>query len=45
MCSQYSKEIGLNPRGTALNIDAVLLVEVPLPWPKPVFDHPLSKWS
>ncbi len=40
MCSQYSKEIGLDPRGTALNIDAVLLVEVPLPWPKPVFDHP-----
>ena len=40
MCSQYSKDIGLDPRGTALNIDALLLVEVPLPWPKPVFDHP-----
>ena len=39
-CSEYTQKINLDPRGTALNIDAVLLVEVPLPWPKPVFDHP-----
>jgi hypothetical protein len=40
MCSEYGEIIGLDPRGTALNIDAVLLIELPLPWPKPVFNHP-----
>ena len=38
-CSEHSQTIGLDPRGTALNIDAVVLIELPLPWPKPVFAH------
>jgi|TARA_B100001964_G_scaffold192517_1_gene215247 hypothetical protein len=39
-CSEHSQAIGLDPCGTALNIDAVFLIELPLPWPKPVFMHP-----
>ena len=38
-CSEHSQAIDLDPRGTALNIDAVVLIELPLPWPKPVFTH------
>ena len=38
-CSEHTQTIGLDPRGTALNIDAVVLIELPLPWPKPVFAH------
>ena len=38
-CSEHTQTIGLDPRGTALNIDAVVLIELPLPWPKPVFTH------
>ena len=39
-CSEHSQSINLDPRGTALNVDAVLLIDLPLPWPKPVFIHP-----
>ena len=39
-CSEHSQTIDLDPCGTALNIDAVVLIELPLPWPKPVFMHP-----
>ena len=42
-CSEHSQSIALDPCGTALNIDAVVLIELPLPWPKPVFAHPLLK--
>ena len=42
-CSEHTQTIALDPRGTALNIDAVVLIELPLPWPKPVFAHPLLK--
>ncbi len=38
-CSDHSQTIDLDPRGTALNIDAVVLIELQLPWPKPVFMH------
>ena len=38
-CSEHTQTIGLDPRGTALNIDALVLIELPLPWPKPVFTH------
>ena len=38
-CSEHSQSIALDPCGTALNIDAVVLIELPLPWPKPVFMH------
>ena len=40
-CSAHSLQIGTDPCGTSLSADALILVEVPLPWPKPVFDHPL----
>jgi hypothetical protein len=40
-CSAHSRQIGTDPCGTAISADALILVEVPLPWPKPVFDHPL----
>ena len=39
-CSEHTQTICLDPRGTALNIEAVILIELPLPWPKPVFAHP-----
>ena len=42
-CSDHSQTIDLDPRGTALNIDAVVLIELQLPWPKPVFMHPNLK--
>ena len=38
-CSEHSQSIALDPCGTALNIDAVVLIELPLPLPKPVFMH------
>lgn len=39
-CSLYSRDIALDPIGTAFHCDQLLVVEVPLPWPKPVGDHP-----
>ena len=36
-CSVHAAAIGTDPGGTAISADAVALVEVPLPWPKPVF--------
>ena len=40
-CSSYSQLIAADPCGTALSVEALILIETPLPWPKPVFDHPL----
>ena len=42
-CSSYSRLINADPCGTALAVEALILIETPLPWPKPVFDHPLLK--
>ncbi len=39
-CSDFAQTIGLQPAGTAIRADRVMLVETSLPWPKPVFDHP-----
>ena len=36
-CAVHAADIGVDPGGTAISADAVALVEVPLPWPKPVF--------
>ncbi|HAF69611.1 MAG TPA: hypothetical protein DCX77_03345 [Acidimicrobiaceae bacterium] len=45
-CSSYSQLISADPCGTALSVEALILIEIPLPWPKPVFDHPLLQgWS
>lgn len=35
----YSRGLAVDPGGTAIRADRVVLVETPLPWPKPVFDH------
>jgi hypothetical protein len=40
-CAEFTKDIGSAPRGTALDVSMVVLVETPLPWPKPVFEHEL----
>ena len=40
-CSSHSRLISADPCGTALSVEALILVETPLPWPKPALDHPL----
>ena len=40
-CASHARSINCDPCGSALFVDALVLVEVPLPWPKPVFEHPL----
>jgi hypothetical protein len=39
-CADWARGTGLNPQGTAFSAETVTLVGVPLPWPKPVFEHP-----
>ena len=36
-CAVHAADIGVDPGGTSICADAVALVELPLPWPKPVF--------
>ena len=38
-CSEINRSLNLDSCGTALRADSFLAVDVPLPWPKPVFDH------
>lgn len=38
-CAEWTRQIGCSPTGTALAVDAVAMVDLPLPWPKPVFSH------
>jgi hypothetical protein len=45
-CSEFSKSICEDPGGTAFAAAAVILIEIPLPWPKPIFEHSLlTNWS
>tara|TARA_B110000438_G_scaffold63662_1_gene64175 strand:+ start:12179 stop:13135 length:957 start_codon:yes stop_codon:yes gene_type:complete len=45
-CSEFSKSICEDPGGTAFAAAAVILIEVPLPWPKPIFKHSLlANWT
>lgn len=39
-CADFARGLVVDPGGTAIRADRVVLIEVPLPWPKPVFDHP-----
>ncbi len=39
-CSAQAHALGLDPAGTAVSASALLLVELPLPWPKDVAAHP-----
>lgn len=38
-CSDYAREHEIEPGGTALAPEVLVLVEVPEPWPKPVAKH------
>ena len=40
-CSLFARSIDLNPAGNAIGAQVVLTIETPLPWPRPVFEHPL----
>lgn len=40
-CADHARSIAIDPGGTALRADRIVLVEAPLPWPKPALDHPL----
>lgn len=39
-CADHARRIAVDPGGTAIRADRVVVVETGLPWPKPVFDHP-----
>lgn len=40
LCSEFSRSLEVRPAGTGLFLDRVILVAVPLPWPKPALKHP-----
>lgn len=40
-CADFSQNAGLAPGGTSIAVDTIVVIEVPLPWPKPMFGHPL----
>jgi hypothetical protein len=40
-CSEMTRELKVDSGGTGLRADLFLAVDVPLPWPKPVFNHQL----
>lgn len=40
-CAPFTQNLSVDPIGSAFHANLVILVEVPLPWPKPVSEHPL----
>ena len=38
-CADFTRALAVDPGGTAISATVLVLVEVPLPWPKPVFDR------
>ncbi len=40
-CADHARRLAVDPGGSAIRADRVVLIETPLPWPKPVFAHPL----
>jgi hypothetical protein len=40
-CADHNRRLAVDPGGTAIRADRVVLIETPLPWPKPVFAHRL----
>lgn len=36
-CAEHASSIDLDPVGSALHVDEVMMIDVPLPWPKPVW--------
>lgn len=39
-CADFSASINIDPGGNAIAAGIVLVIETPLPWPKPIFAHP-----
>ncbi len=39
-CAEHARRIAVDPGGTAIRADRIVLVAAPLPWPKPALDHP-----
>jgi hypothetical protein len=39
-CAEHARSIDVDPGGTAIRADRIVLVETPLPWPKPALAHP-----
>ncbi len=39
-CAPWTAALGVDPIGSAVRVDRLVLVEVPLPWPADVGDHP-----
>ncbi len=40
-CAEHARSIAIDPAGTAIRADRIVLIETPAPWPKPVFAHDL----
>ena len=40
-CAEHARAIGVDPGGSAIRADRVVVVTVTPPWPKPALDHPL----
>ena len=40
-CADYSRSIAVDPGGTAIRADRIVVVATPLPWPKPALAHSL----
>ena len=40
-CAEHARTIAVDPGGTAIRADRVVVVTTPLPWPKPALNHPL----
>lgn len=38
-CTEHRRALAIDPGGTAIRADRVVLVATSLPWPKPVFNH------
>jgi hypothetical protein len=36
-CAPFAEALGVDPGGTAFHTDEIIVVEMPLPWPKPVW--------
>lgn len=42
-CSEFARSINVLPPGSGLFLDRVVLVSLPLPWPKPALNHQLLR--
>lgn len=40
-CADHARGLALDPGGSAIRADRVVVVSVPLPWPKPALAHPM----